>query len=490
MKMAFVMVRDVDVTNSYPPLGILGIATYLDECGHETIVLDVLPHDPDYVENLADFKPDVIGFSMQTPQYQITESSINALQNDSRFAGVKFCVGGIHCTALKERTLREFNGGTLDFIVVGEGEEACLELLNNYLNYDSIPGIAFIDKSGKYVENPIGPTVQDLDKYPIANRAKLDFTKYLQPPGMIRGRAISKITPIITSRGCPWICNFCCADLMFTRKVRQRSVDNVMEEINTLINDYGVEGVMILDDVFVLDKKWVSEFCKRIRNLPRKFIWGCASRVDTLKEETIVELKKSGCVQIEFGVESGSDKILKGINKKSTQKKILKVFELCRKYGMKTGASFQVGHPYETIDDVKETEKVARAIKADYTVFFYSTPFPGCDFYQLAIDNEWFIDDGDFNNKWTIRQTEYPIVEVGLTKEEAKYWRNRLQNMVLFRNYFKLHNLKFAFQVGLNLLFDYKTLYRAMKKMIENKRIDDFLEEALNSFQVNKKFRI
>lgn len=294
------------------------------------------------VDHIMAATPDIIGMSCYT--VNMTAANILADKIKSRMGNIPIIAGGIHPTSLPGKTLEEVR--SIDYVVAGEGEESFLELVNK------------IDRNGRLsapVEGVLGRSdtalrprrlIENLDTLPFPKRYFYDKNSYIFG------------APLLTSRGCPFSCTFCASHVMWTRKVRQRSVANVIEELKLLKTRFGASRIRILDDTFVLNKRWIREFCEGLRNNNLKFSFNCSGRINTVDEELFDILYKNGFDSIAFGIESGSPRIIKAIRKDIDLAKVPDVVKLANKYGFDTTSFYMIGHPGETAEDARMSEEL------------------------------------------------------------------------------------------------------------------------------------
>lgn len=331
------------------------------------------------IEKIAQTEPDIIGISC----YTINMTAVNILADriKSKIGNIPIVLGGIHPTSLPRETLKEIQYA--DYIVVGEGEESFLELVNNISNKDRLvfPIKGVIGRENDYFQPR--PLIEDIDSIPFPKRDFYDISNYIFG------------APLLTSRGCIYNCTFCASQAIWTRMARYRSVNNVIEELKVLKKNFNIERVRILDDTFVLNKKWIIEFCSSLKKSNLKFSFNCSGRINTVDEELLKILHESGFDSIAFGVESGSASIIKRIKKNIDLSKVTDVIKLANRYGFDTTSFYMTGHPGETLEDIKMSETLFKKSMSKRGELSMLVPYPGTEIgieagkmgFKFEVDN-------------------------------------------------------------------------------------------------------
>lgn len=450
--------------SSVMPIGLLSIGTLLDRDGHRVRVIDDRYDDAAFIDHLTPLNPDIIGISFLTTEFQRANELIGLCRY--AFPDSIICAGGHHVTALPERSLRELD---IDFCVLSEGEltmeEICRETTADIKDkkISHIKGIAFLDGE-RFIRTGPRPFIPDLDALPIIDRGLLvgEPGWYFTLPGTIRGQLIERCATIMTSRGCPGNCYFCSSRGMWSNRVRYRSADNVLDEIELLIDTYGIKGLFFLDDTFTAKRKWLLDFCKKFKKRGIRLKWGCSARVSTINDEVLAAMKEIGCVQLDFGVESGCDTTLRTLRKGQNVRQIRKAFEAVHRNRMKCLACFIIGVPGETREEMDMTFQLAREINPDFALFSILTPLPGSPLYDMALENNWLPGHPDFGKDWSIRHSDMPVMNVEISKEELLRIRQKMEDHFFFRNYL-YYLIPLARQPKFILQLIYQ-LFRAPKK--------------------------
>jgi radical SAM superfamily enzyme YgiQ (UPF0313 family) len=361
-----------------PPLGIAYLAAVIEKQGHSVSIIDAFAEALD-LHSLEDrvkkIAPDLIGITGMTP----------VIDNAFRTAGIcrryaKYVViGGPHVSAAGSKVFEQCPD--VDYVIQGEGEISfplLVEALERNKDITNVPGVITRDFS-----NLPSPLIDELDSIPFPARHLLpnERYRYILSSG--------KVTTMFTSRGCPYHCVFC-DKAVFGSKWRARSAANVLDEIELVRRDYGIDSIIFYDDLFTLDKKRVLEICQGIIDRELKIEWKCEGRVNLADKETLTLMKKAGCSMIAYGVESGNQKGLDYLNKGTTVEQIRNAFELTKRAGIRPMAYFVLGIPVETYDDELRTIDFAKEIKPAYAQFSVLSPVPGTKLYDDAVRMGWY----------------------------------------------------------------------------------------------------
>jgi radical SAM superfamily enzyme YgiQ (UPF0313 family) len=336
-----------------PPLGLLYIASYIRERGHEPRVVDV-PARRWTLEETVDFvrryEPGCVGISAKT----INIIPAARLAEAIRAAGLDcpIVLGGAHATAAGEETLQRFE--CFDVAVVGEGEVTFHELLERFeagTSIEDLPGIVHRGEDGRVRATRPAEAIEDLDALPLPAWDLLpEF-----PHGYTHSPLETKRLPaasIITSRGCPYKCAFC-DTAVFGRKVRHHGPEYTLRMIRHLRDTYGVRDLMILDDNFMIKRDKLFAICDELEHMD--ISWYCLTHEKLLTRDRLERVAKAGCWILELGIESGSDEILRRINKKTSTREIAEGVRLAREIGLKVKGNFILGFPGETKETLQET---------------------------------------------------------------------------------------------------------------------------------------
>jgi anaerobic magnesium-protoporphyrin IX monomethyl ester cyclase len=224
-----------------------------------------------------------------------------------------------------------------------------------------------------------------MDSIPLCTRDASNNYKYHLP---VKWDFREPFAAIVSSRGCKYSCAFCDVHKTFGREVRYRSVKNIIEEIAYLKERFKVKDIIFYDDTLTIDRERVIGLCRAIIDNNLSISWGCYSRVDALDEELVLSMKSAGCRMISFGVESGSQEMLKLMKKGIKLESALSAVALCNRCGIQTAASFVIGFPGETKETISETRSFVKKLDPLFATFFRFIPYPGTVFYQEYLKQE------------------------------------------------------------------------------------------------------
>lgn len=355
-----------------PPLGIAYIAGVLRNHGHDVRIADY-----NVTDERTDFgKYDMVGISADTSRYK---SSLR-LAKEAKDAGCTVVMGGPHVSYMDEEVLRT---GLCDFVVREEGEQTMRELAEaiGTVRTADIRGISYM-RDGDFQRNPAREFMDNIDDL-LPARDLLDMNAYRH---LEMGKR--KMTSILTSRGCPFGCSFCCSTEFSGRKWRARSPERVVDEIREIVDHYGFNGIAFLDDNFTLDPDRVTRICEEIMRRGIDIYWWCFSRADTLlkNEEMVAKMAEAGCRYIFIGFESRQQETLDSYNKKTTDTMAKDVTNLLKKHRISVHGSFIIGNLYETREMVRDTIRHAKEINPQAVQFTILTPYPGTQLYENVKD--------------------------------------------------------------------------------------------------------
>lgn len=365
-----------------PPLGIAYMAGVLQENNIDVEILDATAEDMDFKDvekELLKRKPDLVALTALTPTIGRALETAQVVKETLPDSIV--VMGGYHPTFNFIETLEDEN---VDIVIRGEGEYIMLNLvqaLENQSSLHDVKGIVFEDKNSKeIVVNPEAPLIQDLDELPFPALNLLPMKKY---------RLLdmdTHMTTMITTRGCPMQCSFCSSAAMHGKKIRERSVENIVDEIEYLKTNYDIDTIAFMDDTFTLKKRKVMAICDEILKRNIEIMWGCTSRVDTLDEKLLKKMKEAGCITIFIGVESADQQQLDNMCKNTTIAKIENAFKIAHKLKIRTIASVALGMPGDTKEIMNKTVKFVHKLKPNYAIYSLATPYPGTKFYKEAFE--------------------------------------------------------------------------------------------------------
>ena len=434
MKILFVIPSQISVYGVpmppiYPPLGVLYIASMLEQRGHNVdfIDMDIEEMDADgLITYTKETTPDFIGFSCVTPTIELAWDLSARVK--ATFPDIFITIGGIHATIDPDNTLSKEG---VDAICIGESEHTVCEMIECLEKEDgdlgSVNGIYFKD-DGQIIKNPAREMEHDLDNFPFpAFHLLKDLSSYSPPDA--QGLPVA---PIMTSRGCPGRCTYCCTKQIFGRRFRARSVENIVAEVDILVNKFGIKELHFLDDNLSTSKKRILELCRQLkeRNYPIRYEISNGIRADMVDVEILMALKDIGMVNVGFGVESGNEEILKVIKKGINKDTVRNAMKMAKDLGFETWGFFIIGLYKDTPQTVQDTIDFAIELDPDFAKFLILKPFPGSEiFQQLQAMN--LIDSYEYAKYGVYTEPVHHLTD--MTAEEIHMWQKRAFRKFYFR---------------------------------------------------------
>ncbi|MCD4675682.1 MAG: B12-binding domain-containing radical SAM protein [Desulfobacula sp.] len=444
------------VVNLSPPLGLAMIAAVIEDKTDtlNCIIGDMESNDDQIIaDKILSYDPDLVGFSISTPATQVSKRIGKLIKNIR--PEIFLIAGGAHSTIFPEELLES----GFDYIVRGEGEQTVTELLDclkRNLDPAHIRGLSYIEDEKGIVHNEDRELFRDLDKLPFPAWKYFPVNKFSNS-----FKKTKKYLPIFTSRGCPGKCNFCYRGI-FGNKFRTRSHESIVNEIKYLKKTYDIEEFSILDDCFTINKKRAMRTCELLIEEEINLPWGIPSgiRVDTVTPELLSLLKNAGCYRLGFGVETGSDLIMKKIKKNITVDQVKKAVSLAKHENFVISCFFIIGLSGDTIETIEQTIRLAIELNPDLVQFGIATPYPGTEMYMdlesscSILSKEWEYYDG-FNFEKQIYKHENLTHEQIVTKFKEAYRRFYYRPGYICKRIAKiktLHEIKGLFTAALKMI--------------------------------------
>lgn len=475
MRISLINVQICEANNLVPPLGILATGSVLEKHGFEVQLIDDDIFYTDITPRILAFNPDIVGISFLTPAYSRAKRIVSSLR--PQLPAAKFCAGGFHASVMPTQVVKSLS---LDFCIIGEGEVTMLEiceLLSKQEDISGVSGICYMGTDFVPVITPPRRLMEKLDELPLPATHLLDYEAYLRPPGLFRGMAMDRIATIATSRGCPFPCTYCGGRKLFQGSVRFRSVMSLRHELDYLVATHDIRGIWIIDECFTLDRERAHAIADLIAEY--RLVWGMQTRVDLLDESMIRHFKKCGCMEINFGIESGVDRILALLKKGTTRHAAEQAFSWCHDYRMRTTANFMIGSPTETEEEIYETFRFAKSLKASYTVFHITTPLPGTELYEEALLTGRMQEPEEFDDSWVHRGSKGPLMSIEVPPERIMKLRAQFQNYFFIRNNITLRNLRYGISLISDLFRSPGIIIQSFKAFRQHGRIDSFVETMI-----------
>ena len=386
-----------------PPIGILYIASVLRNAGYDLHVVDAFALNislDEAVKRVLDLEPNYLGISCNySPLHNITLKIADEIKAIN--SSINIFVGGNHATACANELLVQSNN-SIDAICLGQGEKSVLAYLNakkELLDFSTVCGVAYVS-GNEIVINEKCSIIEDLDSIPFPAYDLIDMDIYDR-------------YNIIASRGCPFACTYCASNVIVQKFVKYRSAQNILDEVEMLIAEYGEKMFWFSDDTFTANQKFANALMDEIAYRKVQFKWSCLTRVNKTSLKLLEKMKSNGCQYISYGVESGNDQILANMNKMIEKSEIKSAIELTKKANIDVYTFFLIGYPGENTQTIEDTFKLVHEINPTGASFAIVIPLPGTTMWnQLVSTQKIFFDEIEW---------DYLFATTGRESESERY---------------------------------------------------------------------
>lgn len=403
--------------STLPSVGLLNVASVVQNSGHKVKIVEASSSNLSYEESLhliLKAEPDIVGFTAVTSTI-FKAAKLSQMIKEKR-PETRIVIGGAHITAVPEETLSRFP--EFDIAVIGEGENTFKDIvscLENKGQLNEVPGIIFT-KNKRFIRTEARPLIQNLDDLPFPAWDLIEDFPWRYKPAAFKCQRLPA-TYIVSARGCPHRCIFCDTSV-FSRQYRAFSAGYIIEMIKVLKSNYGIKEILFEDDTFIIFKKRLIELCETLIKEKINISWSCNGRVNAVKPEILKLMKKAGCWQISYGIESGDPEILKFARKQINIDQVKQALNWTYEAGILSKGFFILGFPMETEETLKKTITFAKSIFLDDISVSQMTPFPGSEMYQIG-EKYGFI-----NKNWEkMNLLDVVFIPHGLTKEKLDMYQ-------------------------------------------------------------------
>lgn len=469
MRILFTVPTSRERFNGIPDLGQGYLASYARAAGHKVGFLDCLAEGCDLDEfdrRALSFRPDVLGLKVFSCDAEIARDMVARVR--ARLPNTITVIGGPHPSCeLPERLMAQFP--SLDYAFAGEAEPGFVSFLesvsSNLSDFGHIPGLIWRDGDRNVRANPKA-SVEDLDEIPFPAWDLLDPSRYRSGYSFMTRKLPA--APMSMTRGCPYHCTFCSSHLISGRKVRQRSVGNIIEEIKLLRRNHGVRTIDIVDENFAFDRQLVVEFCEHLLREDLGVEWNCpyGVRLTSLDEEVVRLMARSGCFGLSVGVESASQRVLDTIRKSLEVEQIVEKVRMIRRVSkIMIQGYFMMGFPGETVEEIDQTIDLACSLPFDIVVFCPLRVTRGTDIYddlREAGRLPWDLDYQGFGHHGFVRSyCDVPDSEMRRLYRKA-YRRFYFRPKVMLNLLRRLRSVSHA-----------KTIYHGLARMVVSSAVGE-----------------
>jgi len=456
-----------------PHFGLISLAAYIRKKIPNIKIIIIEGINP-YKKIIA-CQPDLVGFTSDTLVYKKTLQKAKQLRKKLK---TPFILGGVHITALSESFDSVFDIG-----VLGEGEITMVELLKIFRkkhhffinDLKKINGVIFFEKK-KLIQTDKRKLIKNIDELPYPARDLIPMEDYYLKD-QLNLFGVKRLATLMTSRGCPYRCIFCGSPVQWG-SVRFHSPKYVVGEIKMLLEKYKIDGIMFWDDLFIIPEARIKKICQLIKNegLDKKITYFGYARANLINEDICRLLKSINVKRLIFGFESGSEKILSYLKKKSVSlADNRKTVKLCRKYSIAVSSGFITGTPGETLEDLQKTYQFMKKYPLDNSQIYILTPYPGTETWQQAKKKGLVSKAMDFN-KLFVQLPPLKLLDF-LRKDKSSFIKNRVflnkehtNSIKYLRLIFKMQKLAF----WQNLMFYLKLIPKDLSLILKILKVQLF----------------